>query len=256
MQTGFETISLFIEQKVATLVLNRPKVLNALNSKMAEELLDAFDQLIENENVHVIVLTGEGRAFCSGQDLKEFEEPDQIQVADVLNRGYNPLIMRIHTCPKVVIGKINGLATGAGLSLALCCDMLISVKSAVFSMAFVRLGLVPDCGSSYLLPRLVGKSKAFELCALGQNFTANEAQKLGMVYGVAENLNDLDEQVGELAQKMASGPIAALGMMKLLLLQSPDNDLETMLGKEALCQEQAVKTAYFKHATKAFQQKR
>lgn len=256
MYDSYKTILVSISNHLATITLNRPEIYNAINATMARELKSAFDKLADDEQVKVIILTGAGKAFCSGQDLNEFENPDDIAVAEVLQARYNPLIMSMNNCPKIIIGKINGVAAGAGLSLALACDYLAAIESAIFSCSFVNIALVPDCGATYFLPRLVGRAKAFELCTLGYRFSARDAHNIGMINVLVEHENILHRKVNELAERYSHGPTKALGMIKQLLNKSFGHSLDKMLEKEAIYQEMVVKTNDFKEGLKAFRDKR
>lgn len=240
----------------ATITMNRPEVLNAINGLMARELKNAFDRFSDDTQVKVIVLTGAGKAFCVGQDLNEFGDTDPIPIAETLQERYNPLVMSMHNSPKIIIGKINGMAFGAGCSLALACDITVSIESAVYSMAFVNIGLVPDCGASYFLPRLVGRAKAFELMTMGFRFSARDAHQIGMINIMVEHDKVLSRKVLELADRYAHGPSQTLGLIKGLLNKSFGYSLDKMLEKEASFQEKAGKTTDFKEGIQAFREKR
>jgi len=256
MHWNYQTIIVDFQHNIATIRLNRPQILNAINGLMAKELKQAFDLLSEDENVKCIILTGEGNAFCAGQDLNEFNDMNEVSIYDVLQSRYNPLVESMHNCPKIIIGKINGIATGAGLSLALCCDFTVALDSAIFSVSFVNIGLVPDCGVTYYLPRLVGRAKALELATLGYSLSAKDAHNIGMINMIVENENILHRKTEELAKQFAKGPSKALGMIKQLLNCSFDNSLDKMLEKEAYYQEKAGSTEDFKEGIKAFREKR
>lgn len=256
MEYTFVHITVEKNGHTATITLNRPEVLNAINGVMARELKNAFDRFSEDPEVKVIVLTGEGKAFCVGQDLNEFGDPDSIPIAETLQERYNPLIMSMHNSPKIIIGKINGMAIGAGCSLALACDITVSIESAVYSMAFVNIGLVPDCGASYFLPRLVGRAKAFELMTMGFRFSARDAHEIGMINIMVEHDKVLNRKVLELAARYAHGPSQTLGLIKGLLNKSFGYSLDKMLEKEASFQEKAGKTNDFKEGIRAFREKR
>lgn len=256
MSNDFKTIIMGKNGHLATITLNRPEVYNAINALMAKELKIAFDHLADDENIKVIILTGAGRGFCAGQDLNEFENTDEVAASEVLQARYNPLIMSMHNCPKIIIGKINGVAAGAGLSLALACDYLAAIESAIFSCAFVNIALVPDCGATYFLPRLVGRAKAFELCTQGFKFSARDAHNIGMINVLVEHENILHRKVEELAERYAHGPTKTLGMIKQLLNRSFGHSLDKMLEKEAIVQEVAVKSEDFREGIRAFREKR
>jgi len=256
MHSNYQTIKVELKNHLATISLNRPKVKNAIDRTMARELKQAFDRLSDDSNVNVIILTGEGDSFCAGQDLNEFPDFNDISLAEVLQERYNPLVMSMHNCAKIIIGKINGIATGAGLSLALACDFTVAIESASFAVSFVNIGLVPDCGLSYHLPRLVGRAKAFELSTLGFKFSAQDAHNIGMINMMVEHENILHRKVNELAERYAAGPTQTLGMIKQLLNRSFGYSLDKMLEKEASYQEKAGKTADFKEGIFAFREKR
>lgn len=256
MHSNYETIKVHFHNHIATISLNRPEVYNAINATMAKELKQAFDRLSEDASVKCIVLTGEGNAFCSGQDLNEYEDMSHVSIQEVLQARYNPLVMSMHNCPKIIIGKINGIATGAGLSLALSCDFTIAIESAIFSVSFVNIGLVPDCGASYYLPRLVGRAKAFELTALGYKFSANDAHNIGMINMMVEHSTILHRKTEELAERFSKGPTQTLGMIKQLLNRSFGHSLDKMLEKETSYQEKAGQTADFLEGIQAFREKR
>jgi 2-(1,2-epoxy-1,2-dihydrophenyl)acetyl-CoA isomerase len=256
MHPDYQTILVNTNNHIATITLNRPEVRNAINGTLAKELKQAFDRLSDDANIKVIVLTGSGTSFCSGQDLNEFENLKHISIQEVLHERYNPLIMSMHNCPKVIIGKINGHAAGAGLSLALGCDFTLAIESAVFSMSFVNIGLVPDCGAAYFLPRLVGRAKAFELATLGYSFSAKDAHNIGMINMIVEHENILQRKTDELAERYAQGPTQTLGMIKQLLNRSFGHSLDKMLEKEASYQEKAGSTRDFQEGIHAFREKR
>ncbi len=256
MHSNYQTIKVDFHNQIATIRLNRPEIFNAINGVMAKELKQAFDLLSKDDNVKCIILTGEGKAFCSGQDLNEFENMSEISITEVLQSRYNPLVMSMHNCPKIIIGKINGVATGAGLSLALSCDFTVAIESAVFSVSFVNIGLVPDCGASYYLPRLIGRAKAFELATLGYSFSAKDAHNIGMINMMVEHENILHRKTEELAERYANGPTKALGLIKKLLNRSFGHSLDKMLEKEASNQEKAGATQDFQEGINAFREKR
>lgn len=253
---GHQTIRVERKNQFATITLSRPEVRNAINGQMARELKQAFDRLSDDNDVKVILLTGEGSAFCSGQDLNEFPDLDGISLSEVLQERYNPLVMSMHHSPKIIIGKINGVAAGAGLSLALSCDFTIAIESATFAMSFVNIGLVPDCGAAYYLPRLVGRAKAFELATLGYTFSAKDALNIGMINMMVEHENFMHKKAAELAERYAAGPSQTLAMIKQLLNRSFGHSLDKMLEKEASYQERAGHTHDFLEGIRAFREKR
>jgi len=256
MHSNYLTIKVHFHNHIATISLNRPEVYNAINGVMAKELKQAFDRLAEDDKVKCIILTGEGKAFCSGQDLNEFADLNDVSIQEILQSRYNPLVMSMHNCSKIIIGKINGIATGAGFSLALSCDFTIAIESATFSVSFVNIGLVPDCGASYYLPRLVGRAKAFELATLGYSFSAKDAHNIGMINMMVEHENILHRKTEELAERYSHGPTQSLGMIKQMLNRSFGQSLDKMLEKEASFQEKAGTTDDFQEGIRAFKEKR
>jgi len=251
----YKTVKLEITDGVAQITLNRPEVYNAFNDDLSYELQDAIKVVSKDKKVRVVVITGAGKAFCSGQDLKDIKESKERSLSESIHKRYNPIIKGLRNMPKPVLCKLNGVAAGAGCSLALACDMIIASENASLIEAFVHVGLVLDSGSSYFLPRLVGSAKAFELSTLGSKVTANEALKLGMVNKVV-SAEELDSAVNELTEYYIKAPTKAIGLMKKMLNKSFHSDLDTMLEYEAYCQEIAGKSGDYKEGIAAFIEKR
>lgn len=251
---NFQLIKYQVVHGVATITLNRPEVYNALNDELTFELQSAIKEVAKDDLVRAVVLTGEGKAFCSGQDLKS-AAGQNFSFKDALQKRYNPIILGIKNLPKPVICRLNGVAAGAGCSLALACDMIIAAEEAVLTEVFINIGLVPDAGSSYFLPRLVGKAKAFELCAMGSKVTGKEAQELGLV-NKAVPLNQLDEALKAYTDYFSQAPTTAIGIIKKMLTKSLNSTLEEMLEYEALSQEIAGNTNDYKEGVAAFLNKR
>ncbi|HEX8545734.1 MAG TPA: enoyl-CoA hydratase-related protein [Cytophagaceae bacterium] len=250
----FNCLTLKKENGVNTITLNRPEVYNSLNRELLEELLTAFI-LCREDDCRVILLTGNGKGFCAGQDLKILDSDTPILPSEIIEKLYNPLIYEMRNLAKPVLCKLNGFAVGAGCSLALACDMIIASENAVLSEAFIGIGLVPDSGSSFFLPRLVGTLKAFELFALGSKISAQEALSLGMVnYVVLEA--ELDHFTERYIQLLLAAPAVSLGLIKSMINQSVHSDLPTMLALEARYQDMAAETADFKEGVTAFLEKR
>jgi 2-(1,2-epoxy-1,2-dihydrophenyl)acetyl-CoA isomerase len=203
----------------------------------------------------VIVLTGEGKAFCSGQDLKASSTQKDRSFFDSLHKRYNPIIRAMRNLPKPIICRLNGVAAGAGCSIALACDIIVAAEESLLIEVFVNIGLVPDSGSSYFLPRLIGNAKAFELCALGNKVKAAEALQMGLVNKVV-SMDLLDETVMEYATYFAGAPTKAIGLIKKMLQKSATSTLDEMLDYEAYCQEIAGRTDDHKEGVKAFTEKR
>ena len=251
----YKTVKLEITDGVAQITLNRPEVYNAFNDDLSYELQDAIKVVSKDKEVRVVVITGAGKAFCSGQDLKDIKESKERSLSESIHKRYNPIIKGLRNMPKPVLCKLNGVAAGAGCSLALACDMIIASEKASLIEVFVHVGLVLDSGSSYFLPRLVGSAKAFELSTLGSKVTANEALKLGMVNKVV-SAEELDSAVNELTEYYIKAPTKAIGLMKKMLNKSFHSDLDTMLEYEAYCQEIAGKSGDYKEGIAAFIEKR
>ncbi|MEZ4973797.1 MAG: enoyl-CoA hydratase-related protein [Cyclobacteriaceae bacterium] len=251
----FKFIKYELSNGIATITLNRPEVYNALNDAITYELQDAFKQVARDAEARVVVLTGEGKAFCSGQDLKAVSGSEKRSFLQSLHKRYNPLIMLMQTLPKPIICRLNGVAAGAGCSIALACDLIIAAEEATLIEVFINIGLVPDSGSSYFLPRIVGRAKAFEMCTMGSRIKGKEAEALGLV-NKAVPADQLDAVVAEYASYYAGAPTKAIGLIKKMLNRSTSSSLEEMLDYEAYCQEIAGSSADYKEGVAAFLEKR
>ncbi len=240
---------------VGMITLNRPEVYNALNDEITFELQDALKVVARDETVRAVVLTGEGKAFCSGQDLKASSGQEKRSFLDSLHKRYNPIIRAIREMPKPVICRLNGVAAGAGCSLALACDVIVASEEATMIEVFINIGLVPDSGSSYFLPRLVGMAKAFELCSMGNKVKAREAMDMGLITKVVPP-DQLDSAVGEYSNYYAQAPTKAIGLIKKMLNKSATSTLDDMLDYEAYCQEIAGNSQDYKEGVAAFLEKR
>jgi 2-(1,2-epoxy-1,2-dihydrophenyl)acetyl-CoA isomerase len=239
----------------AVIKLNRPEVYNAFNEAMKKELQEALRDVEKDNAVRVVIIAGEGKAFCSGQDLKDAVNMPNRSFKQSLDTGYNPIIRAMRNMPKPIICRLNGVAAGAGCSLGLACDVIIAAEEAYMTEIFINIGLVLDSGSSYFLPRLVGPAKAFELATTGRKFSAKEAFDLGIVNQVVP-LSRLDAAVEDMANFYANAPTKAIGLMKKMLNKSFHSDLDSMLDYEAYCQEIAGATADHKEGVAAFMEKR
>jgi 2-(1,2-epoxy-1,2-dihydrophenyl)acetyl-CoA isomerase len=240
---------------ITTITLNRPDVFNAFNDEQSYELQDAFKAAKKDDNCRVIVLTGAGKAFCSGQDLKAIAGAEKRSFIDSLHKRYNPIIREMRNMPKPIICRLNGVAAGAGCSLALASDFIIASENASLIEVFINVGLVLDSGSSFFLPRLVGSARAFELSTMGSKVTAKQALDWGMINRCVP-AEQLDEATAEIANYYASAPTKAIGLMKKMLNRSFNSDLEAMLEYEAYCQEIAGSSADNKEGVTAFNEKR
>ena len=250
------SILLKVENKVAYITLNRPEVFNSFNREMAFLLHDTLDACEKNEEVRAIVLTGNGKAFCAGQDLKEVTDPDlNPGFKKILEEHYNPIITRIRSIKKPIIGAINGVSAGAGANIALACDVVVAHEKVSFIQAFSLIGLVPDSAGTFFLPRLIGFQKALALAMLGDKIGAEEAEKMGMIYKMIP-LESFEEDVNKLALKMANMPTKALGMIKELFNKSMTNDLESQLALESKLQIEAAQSNDYAEGVAAFIEKR
>ncbi len=251
-----KSILLKVENKVAYITLNRPEVFNSFNRNMAFLLQDTLDACGKNDEVRAIVLTGNGKAFCAGQDLKEVTDPDlNPGFKKILDEHYNPIITRIRSIKKPIIGAINGVAAGAGANIALACDVVVAHENVSFIQAFSLIGLVPDSAGTYFLPRLIGFQKALALAMLGDKISAEEAEKMGMIYKVIP-FESFEEGVNKLALKLANMPTKALGMIKELYNTSMTNNLEAQLALESKLQIEAAQSEDYAEGVAAFIEKR
>jgi 2-(1,2-epoxy-1,2-dihydrophenyl)acetyl-CoA isomerase len=251
----FQYIKFEVADGIATITLNRPEVYNALNDGITFEFQDALKIVAKNDAIRVVVVTGAGKAFCSGQDLKAVAGQEKRSFLESLHKRYNPIISAMRNLPKPILCKLNGVAAGAGCSLALACDMIIASEEATLIEVFINIGLVPDSGSSYFLPRLVGKARAFELCSMGNRVKASEALLLGMVNRVVP-ADHLDRVVKEYTDYFSKAPTKSIGLIKRMLDKSANSTLEQALDYEAYCQEIAGSSNDYKEGVTAFLEKR
>jgi 2-(1,2-epoxy-1,2-dihydrophenyl)acetyl-CoA isomerase len=254
---GRQQLTVRIERDgaVATLTLDRPDVLNSFDRRMKEELLAAFKGFARDPAVRVIILTGAGRAFSAGQDLRERQEPGAADLGVELRERYNPIVLAMRRLEKPIIGAINGVAAGAGCSIALACDIRLASGSASFIEVFGRVGLVPDTGSSWLLPRLVGYSRAAEMIFTADPVDAARAQQIGLVDRVVP-ADRLMAEAGVLAGRLADAAPLAMGLAKRALVRALESDLESSLEYEAQLQSIAGRTADHAEGVRAFAEKR
>ncbi len=248
-------IHLEIEKNVAVVRLNRPEKLNAFNRQMALQLLQILHDCSNNNEVKCIYITGAGKAFSAGQDLEEVLDPEGPGIHTILSEHYNPLISTIRHLQKPVVAGVNGVAAGAGANIALCCDIVIASSSASFIQAFSKIGLIPDSGGTFFLPRLIGFQKATALMMLGDKIVAEEAEKLGMIYKVIAD-ESFDSEAIHLAQKLAALPTKALWLTKKALNESINNNLSDQLLLEDKLQFEASATEDFNEGVAAFLEKR
>jgi len=250
------SIELKIENKVAYIALNRPEVFNSFNREMALSLQSILDDCESNNEVRAIVLTGNGKAFCAGQDLKEVTNPDlNPGFKKILEEHYNPIITRLRAIKKPIIGAVNGVAAGAGANIALACDIVVAHDKVSFIQAFSLIGLVPDSAGTYFLPRLIGFQKALALAMLGDKIPAEEAERLGMIYKSVP-LEEFEETINKLAVKLANMPTKALGLIKELFNSSMTNTLDQQLALESKLQIEAAQSNDYAEGVTAFIEKR
>ena len=244
-----------LDHGVATLRLNRPQVFNSINRELALALQARLRACQQDAAVRAVVLTGTGRAFCAGQDLGEITGSDRPEVADIVEELYNPIVLLIRELDKPVLAAVNGVAAGAGANLALACDVVVAHEAAAFVQAFSKIGLVPDSGGTYFLPRLVGLQKASALMLLGDKVPAAEAERMGMIYKVFD-ADSYADGVAALARQLATLPTKALAYTKQLLNGTFGHDLTQQLRAEGDYQLRASHTADFQEGVAAFIEKR
>ncbi|HEX7123699.1 MAG TPA: enoyl-CoA hydratase-related protein [Gemmatimonadaceae bacterium] len=253
---AYQFIRFELDQGVAWIALNRPDVLNSMHLPMAREVQQALDAAARDENVRAVLLSAEGRAFCAGQDLGAVPlDGPMPDLAEIVHAQYNPIIRGLRTIPKPVVCAVNGVAAGAGANLALACDIVIAATDATFIQAFTRIGLIPDSGGTFTVPRLVGMARTTGLMMLGDKLTATQARDWGLIWDVVEP-TALLSTARELTQRLATQPTRALGLLKQLLNASLGNDLGAQLDLEAKLQAEAGRTEDFLEGVRAFREKR
>ncbi|WP_404652447.1 2-(1,2-epoxy-1,2-dihydrophenyl)acetyl-CoA isomerase PaaG [Raoultella terrigena] len=247
-----------VEQGVMTITLNRPDRLNSFNDLMHQQLAESLTQAERDDSVRCLLITGAGRGFCAGQDLNDRNVDPSGPAPDLglsVERFYNPLVRRLAALPKPVIAAVNGVAAGAGATLALGCDMVLAARSASFVMAFSRLGLVPDCGGSWFLPRVAGRARAMGLALLGEKLSAEQAAQWGMIWQMVEDAELVDTSL-QLARHLAAQPTFGLGLIKQALLAAETNGLDAQLDLERDYQRMAGRSADYREGVSAFLAKR
>jgi 2-(1,2-epoxy-1,2-dihydrophenyl)acetyl-CoA isomerase len=244
-----------IKNGVAVITLNRPEKFNAFNREMAFQLQKVLDEAAADKLVRCIFMTGSGKAFCSGQDLAELIKENAPGFEKILAEHLNPLLLRIRNIPKPVLCAVNGVAAGAGANLALACDIVVARESASFIQAFSRIGLIPDCGGTFLLPRLIGFQRASALMMLGDKLGAPDAERIGMIYRVFPD-KSFPEEAMEMAEKLAQMPTRGLALTKQALNASFANTLEGQLKLENQLQNTAGHSTDYKEGINAFLEKR
>jgi 2-(1,2-epoxy-1,2-dihydrophenyl)acetyl-CoA isomerase len=251
---GYEFITQTTDHGVATLTLNRPDVLNSFNRPMARELQRSLADAARDDAIRAILLTGAGRAFCAGQDLGEAIGAN-VDIADIVRSSYTPLVQAIREIEKPVVAAVNGVAAGAGANLALVCDLVVASEDASFIQSFSKIGLVPDTGGTFYLPRLVGPARATALMFLGDKLPATKALEWGMIYDVVPPAALFDRATA-LARQLAMMPTRALGLIKRAMNAALANDLAGQLALEGELQGEAGRTADYAEGVRAFLEKR
>jgi len=252
---NMSSVQFEIQDHIAFITLNRPDKLNAFNREMALLLQNRLDECASLHEVRAVYITGAGKAFSAGQDLAEVTGPDAPGMEKLLAEHYNPIITRIRNLPKPVLAAVGGVAAGAGANIALCCDVVVAAQSASFIQAFSKIGLIPDSGGTYFLPRLVGWQKASAISMLGDKVSALEAERMGMIYKVYEN-EDFAGASRALASVLAQLPTRALALTKHALNHSSTNSLQAQLLLEDELQQEAAKTKDYAEGVNAFLAKR
>lgn len=251
-----ESIQFEIINGIGLIRLNRPEVFNSFNREMAFACQAVLDRCAEDDSVRAVLITGNGKAFCAGQDLKEVTDPENNPgFRAILDEHYNPIIQRIRNLEKPVVAAVNGVAAGAGANIALACDIVLASENASFIQAFSKIGLVPDSGGTFFLPRLIGFQKALALCMLGDKVSAADAERMGMIYKVLP-AEGFDNACIQLAQVVAEMPTYALALTKKLFNESLRNTLEEQLKAESKWQIEAGSSNDYKEGVRAFVEKR
>lgn len=250
-----DTVLFALENGVAKITLNRPEKYNAFNREMAFRLQQILDECATNKEVRCILLTGAGKAFCAGQDLAEVADPKGPGMNRILSEHFNPIIAKMKWLEKPIVAAVNGVAAGAGANIALGCDIVLATESARFIQAFSAIGLIPDSGGTFHLPRLVGWQKATALMMLGDPVPAAEAAAMGMIYKSFPD-DTFQQEVTAMVDKLSAMPTKALGLTKLALRWSSTHTLKEQLENEDKLQQRAAATADFKEGVKAFLEKR
>lgn len=247
-------IKFSVDDNVAKIILNRPETLNSFNREMAKQFQQALDVCISDKNVRAVYITGEGRAFCAGQDLQEAISPG-IKISDIVRETYNPIITKIRNIEKPVVCGVNGVAAGAGANIAFACDITCAAESASFIQSFANIGLIPDSAGTFFLPRLVGLQRATALAMLAEKIKAQQAMEYGLIWKVFPD-DQLQKEAFAIAQKLSTMPTKGLGLTKRLFNSGFFNDLQTQLRMEEQLQEEAATSYDYKEGVNAFLEKR
>lgn len=255
MKKTMSSIKFEIIDKIAKITLNRPEVLNSFNTEMALLLQGHLDECVYNPHIRAIILTGEGRGFCAGQDLSEVVGENAKSVEDILKTSYNPIVLRIRNLEKPIVCLVNGVAAGAGANIALACDIVLASDNASFIQSFSKIGLIPDSGGTFFLPRLVGMARATALMFLGNKLSAKEAENIGLIYRCVSS-ESLENEGMVIATTLSELPTKALGLTKRGINNGIYNDFETQLGFEESLQKEASESYDYNEGVSAFLEKR
>ena len=251
-----EPVLVSLESGVLRITLNRPEKLNAFNPALHQGLADAMTRAESEAAIRCLLVTGAGRGFCAGQDLGERDmKAAVIDLGGGLETWYNPLVKRMRALPKPIVCAVNGVAAGAGANFALACDIVLAARSASFIQAFVKIGLVPDCGGSYFLPRLAGTQRAMALAMTGDRLSAEDAERWGLIWKCVDD-TDLRNESEKLSLQLASGPTGSLGLIKMAIYSSANNDLSAQLDLERDLQREIGKGEDYREGVAAFLEKR
>ncbi len=250
-----DSILFEVQNAVATITLNRPDKLNSFNREMALLMQEKLDICQNDASIRAVYLTGAGKGFCAGQDLAEVVDPNGPGMQRILSEHFNPLVTRIRKLDKPILAAVNGVAAGAGANIALCCDIVVATESASFIQAFSKIGLIPDSGGTHSLPRLVGWQKASALMMLGDKVSAQEAERMGMIYKVCSN-ESFVEETKKMVATLAAMPTKALAFTKQALNMSYTTTFVEQLQDEDVLQQKAASTNDFKEGVQAFMEKR
>lgn len=246
-----DPILLHIENNIAFITLNRPDKLNSFNREMALQLQSVLDDCEKNESIRALYITGNGKGFCAGQDLAEVVDPNGPGMQRILSEHYNPIVTRMRKIPKPIVVAVNGVAAGAGANIAFAGDIVIAIESASFIQAFSKIGLIPDSGGTFTLPRLIGFQRASALMMLGDKVSTAEALQMGMIYKIFD-ASSFEIETKKIALQLAQMPTKALGFIKEALNNAATNNLEQQLDLEDQLQQKAAATNDFKEGVNAF----
>ena len=250
-----EAVIFEIKNAVGVITLNRPERLNALNGEIHEGIRQAFNKIETDDAIRAVLLTGAGRGFCAGADLLQNLGGNERDLGASIDKDYNPLVRRMRACPKPIVCAVNGIATGAGMNLALAGDIIIAARSATFAQGFIRIGLIPDAGGTYFLPRLIGDARARAMAMLGETISAAQAEAFGLVYKLLDDASFAEEALA-MAVALAASPSQALAAMKQAFNVSANNSLDVQLDVERDLQRKMGTTPDFAEGVRAFIEKR